>query len=275
MAAAADEARWYVQVDNDVAFATDRWYSSGAAIGRVTVEGDRAIEWGALHEVFTPEAKRFRPGVTIDRAPTARFLGSGALHQRLGASLVTGAVQLGVRGKGAMGERVTDAVHRIISAPEVDWSREVSSKLEARLIAAGTHVAGPVMAHSGVALGNELRFAHAGVQLNVGPVAVPAQLLRFAPTPPFPLFDASSATAWGAWFGASVRHVAHDAALELGYDPSLPAPDRRHTITRAGAGIAFFHRWASVTLAAVQDSREFASQRQPQRFGSLALHVPF
>ena len=28
--AAAEEARWYVRTDNDVAFGTDRWYTSRA-----------------------------------------------------------------------------------------------------------------------------------------------------------------------------------------------------------------------------------------------------
>ena len=70
-AAAQDAPRWYLQFDNDVPFATDRWYSSGLRLARVEDRGGHALEWGVVHEVYTPEAKRFAPG-TLDRAPAAR-----------------------------------------------------------------------------------------------------------------------------------------------------------------------------------------------------------
>ncbi|HEY2628920.1 MAG TPA: lipid A-modifier LpxR family protein, partial [Usitatibacter sp.] len=45
-----DAARWYLRVDNDVAFHTDRWYTSGVRIARVK----DALEWGLTQEIYTP-----------------------------------------------------------------------------------------------------------------------------------------------------------------------------------------------------------------------------
>ena len=47
----AADPRWYLQVDNDVAFATDRWYTSGVRIAREA----GGLEIGVLQEVYTPE----------------------------------------------------------------------------------------------------------------------------------------------------------------------------------------------------------------------------
>ena len=77
--ACAEGARWYVQVDNDVIAGTDRWYTSGVRIARVSPPGRVETEWGILQEIFTPEAKYWVPGVD-DRAPTARLLAYGARH---------------------------------------------------------------------------------------------------------------------------------------------------------------------------------------------------
>jgi len=72
-AAAGEPARWYVRIDNDAFFNTDRWYSSGLRLARVEARGDHEIELGLVHEIYAPEAKRYEFGV-VDRAPAARLL---------------------------------------------------------------------------------------------------------------------------------------------------------------------------------------------------------
>ena len=39
-AARGDDAQWYLRVDNDVPFATDRWYTSGVRIARTHRSSD-------------------------------------------------------------------------------------------------------------------------------------------------------------------------------------------------------------------------------------------
>ena len=274
LGAAAEDARWYAKIDNDVLFHTDRWYSSGVRIARVAAEAGGASEWGLLHEVYTPEAKRFVPSVTLDRAPTARLLASHARHWSDDAHFLTLEGDLGVRGAGAQGERVTDAIHRIISAPRVDWSRETRSQIDASLAATDTRRFGIVDLHYGAVAGTERTFAHAGLQVNAGPVAVPSEALRYVATPPFALAGGAR-EGWGAFAGASVRGVARDRLLDRSYDPTLPPPERRRAVARAAVGAAHAGRWALVSLTVVQESREFTAQRGPQRFGSLVVHIPF
>ena len=274
LGAAAEDARWYAKIDNDVLFHTDRWYSSGVRIARVAAEPGGASEWGLLHEVYTPEAKRFVPSVTLDRAPTARLLASHARHWSDDDRFATVEADLGVRGEGAGGERVTDAIHRVISAPHVDWSRETRSQVDASLAATDTRRFGFVDLHYGAVVGTERTFAHAGLQVNAGPAVVPSETLRYVATPPFALTGGARA-GWGAFAGASVRGVARDRLLDRGYDPMLPPPERRRTVARAAMGASYAGPWGIVSLVAMQESREFAAQREPQRFGSLVVHIPF
>jgi hypothetical protein len=272
--ACAEEPRWYFEVDNDVFLHTDRWYSSGVRVARVAPESGGASEWGLLHEVFTPEAKRFHAGITIDRAPTARLVASHARHWQDDARFATVEVQAGVRGEAAQGERVTRAIHLLVSAPHVDWSREVATRFDGRIAAVESRSVGPVELHYGAALGNETAFAHAGVQASWGTVRMASDVLRFAATPPFAL-GGPRRDGWGAFIGGNVRGVARDRLLDRGYDPTLPAAQMRRAVARIAAGAALVQGWGMVTFTLAQESRAFDTQREPQRFGSLAVHLSF
>jgi lipid A 3-O-deacylase len=268
-AAAAEQPRWYLQVDNDVVFGTDRWYTSGVRIARVDTRGDHEIEWGILQEIYTPEAKHFAPG-TVDRAPAARLLLSLARHDAMPACLQTLEVAVGVRGPSAQGRRATEFVHRLVPAPEVDWSREDSDRLDAQVAAVRSQRSGDAVVHYGAVAGTERTFAHAGAEMQFGK-RIATGLLRFAPTPP----PAAGPAGWGAFAGLGARAVARDRLLERGYDPDAPAPDRERVVGRLAAGVGTVQRWGSAILSLALDSREFAGQRVPQAFGSLVVHVDF
>jgi hypothetical protein len=115
--AVAGDARWYVQVDNDLFFDTDRWYSSGVRIARV----DGPLEFALSQEIFSPDAKNF---VLVDRAPAARLLASGAYHWRDQAVWQTAEAALGVRGPDALGRQATDLFHHLVATHRVDWSKQ-------------------------------------------------------------------------------------------------------------------------------------------------------
>jgi hypothetical protein len=267
--ALAADPRWYVQVDNDFFFDTDRWYSSGVRIARVWEHDGYELEAGVVQEIYTPEGKRFLPG-TVDRAPSARLLASLARHDATSHCLRTIELALGVRGPSAQGERITRFIHRLVPAAKVDWSREEGDRFDAQLAATRSQRWGDAVLHFGGVAGTTRTFGHAGAQWNFG-AGMDSALLRFAPTPP----PAARETRWGGFVGVSARAVARDAMLDRGYDPFLPAPERERWVGRAAAGIAFVDGWGSVTLSLATDSREFEGQRTPQRFGSLAVHVAF
>lgn len=257
--------RWYLQVENDVVFATDRWYTSGVRLARVGSDG---AEWGLLQEVYTPEAKRWRSGVD-DRAPSARLLAYHARHRRAEHEFDTLEIALGVRGPAALGEKATDAIHEIVPAPEVDWSREESNRFDAQLAAVRSHRIGPWMIHGGAVLGNELAFGHVGFEWRHGDGA--SAPLRFAATPP----PGAGASAWDFFAGVSVRAVARNSMLRRNYDPAGPEISLRRGVGRFAVGVATAQPWGSATFALVHETREFAEQRATHGFGVLAVHVAF
>ena len=276
-AACAQErpARWYLQLDNDVAFNTDRWYSSGVRIARVAQGGVHEIEIGVVHEVYMPEQRHWQPG-RADRAPTARLLLDAARHTRDDRVFDTLEVQAGVQGKSALGEEVTRFIHHFIpGGSEVDWSRQLPDRFDASVVAARSMNAGPARVHFGGVLGTRIAFAHAGAELRYGPGSrdIDFQVMRFAATPPFARREGGHG--WSVFAGASVRIVAHNAMLGPNYDPGGADIHGRPGIGRLAAGAAWTFERGSITFSLVHDTREFDEQRKPQHFGSLGAHWTF
>ncbi|HUP31151.1 MAG TPA: lipid A-modifier LpxR family protein, partial [Usitatibacter sp.] len=166
-AAAQEDPHWYMQVDNDSFFGTDRWYSSGVRMARVQRIGDHALEFGVLQEIYTPEAKRFESG-SLDRRPAGRLLLSAARHDYGDSWHQTVELAAGVRGPAAQGERVAEFIHRVFPARDVDWSRERPNELDVQLAAVRSHSFSQLRLHYGAVLGNELAFAHGGVEWRIG-----------------------------------------------------------------------------------------------------------
>ncbi|HEY4998372.1 MAG TPA: lipid A-modifier LpxR family protein, partial [Usitatibacter sp.] len=263
------EARWYTQIANDVVFGTDRWYTSGVRIAR---ERD-GVEWGLVQDIYTPDAKSWHPGKD-DRAPTARLLASGAVHDRSPDAWQTIELALGVRGAAALGHQTTHAIHHFISAPHVDWTRQLGGRVDAQVAFTRSQPVGTdfVKVHYGATIGSQLTFAHAGLELRAGDTTLASSLLRFAPTPPF---STGSPHAWSAYFGASARAIGRNELISENYDPLGPDLKYRRSAVRFAAGVAWMPAWGALTLDVAQDAKEFDAQTAPQRFGSVAVHVAF
>jgi hypothetical protein len=264
-AGAPGDALWYLQVDNDVVFSTDRWYTSGVRIARVK----DGVEWGVAQEIYTPEAKRWRPGVA-DRVPVGRLLLSVARHDVTPQVFQTIELMAGVRGPAAGGRRSTEVIHHVIPAPFVDWTREPANAFDGTLAAVRSQRMGPVRVHYGAQLGTQVTFAHAGVEARVGNTGSAGRLLRFAATP-----ELSAVEGWSAYAGAGLRGVARNKLLDGNYDPGAAPLSRERAVARLAAGVAWTGAWGTATFDLAQDSREFSGQRAPHRFGSLALHLSF
>jgi lipid A 3-O-deacylase len=268
-AASADDARWYAQIANDVAFGTDRWFTSGVRIAR---EQD-GVEWGLVQDIFTPDAKYWVPGKS-DRAPTAVLLASGALHARTPELWQTLELALGTNGPGALGQQTTNAVHHVIHAPHVDWSQQPGGHFDAQVAATRTQ---PVVfdfakIHYGATLGTVMTFAHAGFELRAGDTTLASPLLRWAPTPPF---STGGKHAWSAYVGASERVIGRDQLISRNYDPFGADLKYRRAADRLAAGVAWLPSWGTLAFDVAQDSKDFDAQTSPQRFGSLSIHIAF
>ena len=272
--AAEDDTRWYTQVDNDLVFDTDRWYSSGIRIARVEGSGDLQVEWGLLHEIYSPEGKHWFPGVD-DRAPTARLLVYGARHRLASSYFETLELAAGVRGPAARGKQLTDTVHKFVSAAKVDWSRQEGDQLDVQLAAVRSHAVGDFHLHYGAVVGSEQGFAHGAVEWRVGEGAARVALspiLRYAATPPPPT---TAPHGWAFFVGAGARAVAWNDMIDRNYDAFGPELEPRHVVGRAATGVAWVGAHGALTFAIAAETREFDAQRRSQGFGSLTAYFCF
>lgn len=273
-AAAQETPRWYLRVDNDFFMNTDRWYSSGVRLARVTPREGGAIEWALQQDIYSPDAKGFELG-TVDREPAARLYGAVALHDRTHRRHVTFEGALGVLGPAALGEEVTDVFHAIVPARDVNWDRQGDNRVEAQLAYARTDFLDGFHVHHGAVAGTTHVFAHAGVEVRFGDphlATISSPLMRFAPTPPW---NGARGAGWSGFVGLSARYVARNAVLGEPYDPLSARVEREKVVGRAVGGAAWQRPWGSVVLALAVETREFTAQGDPHAFGSLSVHVPF
>jgi len=237
-AAAAPQALWHAQVDNDVVFDTDRWYTSGvriyrsapldrdsplASFLRTASTREQRFDAGIVHEVYTSDGHA-DPSAP-DRPNAGRLLLSLARHDVSADTLATLGVDAGVSGPAALGEQAQDFIHRIVPAPETDWSVQVGNRADVQLVGAWSHrlgldaVPGALVVHGGAVAGTITAFAHAGIEWRTdGPAEAANPLLRFAATPPL----ARHARGLSFYAGASLRAVGRNRLLERRDDDPKP-----------------------------------------------------
>lgn len=289
-AAAQSPVLWHAQVDNDVAFHTDRWYSSGlrayrsALLGRGSVLAswlrppgtrEQRLDQGIVHEVYTGDG-RARPGAS-DRPNAGRLQFSVARHDIAPDLLATLGVDAGVSGPAALGEEAQDLIHRLVPAPRTDWSGQVSNRADVQAVAAWSQrlgleaVPGALVVHAGAVAGTVTAFGHAGIEWRMhSPAQAAHPLLRFAATPPLP----AAGRGISFFAGASLRTVARNRLFDRRAGDPRPGTSFERRVSRLAAGLAWSDDWGTVSLGLARDSREFAGQPLPHRFGSLTFSFP-
>jgi len=287
-ALAAPPVLWHAQVDNDV-FQSDRWYTSGvrifrsapleaasplASFLRLASVREQRLDAGVAHEVYTGDG---RQAPTLpDRPNAARLLASVARHDISADTFATLGLDAGVSGPAALGEELQDLFHRIAPAPETDWSKQVDNRADIQLSGAWSHrlpleaLPGALVVHGGGVAGTLVALGHAGLEWRTDdPAQAASHLLRFAATPPLARRDGG----WSFFAGASLRAVGRNRLLERRDDDPTPEAGLEKRVTRVAAGFAWSQPWGAVTVGIARDSREFAGQRAPHRFGSLSFSI--
>lgn len=280
LGAAAQEARWYTQVDNDLFYGTDRWYTSGVRIARLLPRGDHGFEAGVLQEIYTPESKRHD---AIDRPPAARLLATFARHDRRPGVWRTWELDAGVTGPSALGKQAQDWIHRYVPAPHEEWKVQRGDRFdgslvycESRVLAALAERGARAKANYGAVLGTQVAYAHAGLELRIGRGAaleISSPVLRYAATPPSSLANAPE-PGWSAFVAGSVRGVMRNHLLDRQSDSPLAALERYRYVRRFSTGVSWVHPYGILTFAMALDTREFVGQRRDQGFGSLTFDIP-
>ena len=273
---------WYLNADNDVAFHTDRWYTSGVRIYRSMPlkEPGTRLDVGIVQELYTDNTNCPKCEA-VDHPYAGRLLASLAYQVARPDSLTTLGADAGVLGPAALGRQTQKLIHHFVTAPHDDWSHQLDNRLDAQLVAVRSQrVLGsdesPValVAHGGGVLGNVQAFAHAGAEVRVGRATSGlAPSMRFAATPPAPV--PGTAAGWSAFAGAGVREIFRNELLTPNADDPTPAPTRTRTVRRTALGLGWGGEWAAIGFAWVTESREFKEQARPQRFGTLTLQLDF
>jgi len=126
-----DRANWYLQVDNDVAFHHDRWYTSGVRIYRSMHAGDAGdrVDIGIVQEIYTNNANCPECEVR-DRPYAARLLLSFARQFARPDSLTTLGADAGVLGPAALGRQAQELAHKVVSAPDDDWTHQLHNRFD-------------------------------------------------------------------------------------------------------------------------------------------------
>jgi hypothetical protein len=285
--AAQTPVLWHLQVDNDVAFHKDRWYTSGvrlyrsaaleagspaASFLRLPATTAQRLDFGVVQDVYTsdPYAAPDAP----DRPNAARLLASVARHDISADTLATLELDAGVSGPAARGEEAQRLIHRLVPAPKTDWSVQVDDRADVQVAGAWSHrlaqevLPGALVVHVGAVAGTLLALGHAGLEWRSdAPAGAANPLLRFAATPPLPREGGGL-----SWFaGASLRAVGRNRLLERRADDPKPQAAAERRVSRLAAGAAWSASWGAVTLGLAQDSAEFEGQPQAHRFGSLTV----
>jgi hypothetical protein len=210
-----------------------------------------------------------------DRAPAARLYVSAAKHVEGNGTFDTFELDAGVRGPSALGEQAQNLTHHLVeSGVKVDWDRQLPDEFDASAIAVRTlSLPAGFRTHFGAVVGNQVTFAHAGIEWRYGEREAPSSpLMRFAASPPF---ARGNTQGWSAYVGASVRGIARNELLSKNYYTFGPELEKKNEVTRVAGGLSWAQAWGDLTFDLATDSREFVGQRTAQKFGSIALHVSF
>jgi len=240
------------------------------------------------HSIFTPEDIDVA-GPLPDQHPYAGLLyGEYSLFAQDDESLRIAALQVGMVGPGAGAEWVQNSVHAVIGSPHAaGWSHQLHNEpvfalyLERRERAV---LARPLLRqqfdvtpHWGLALGTLRSQAKAGITLRYGPD------LRndFGPPRIRPAlggagyFEAVTGFRWYLFAGADLRAVARDLVLDGNTFRDSASVSRTPLVADLQAGLVLTYGNTQLAYTFVTRTREFASQRSAQQFGSLSLAVKF
>jgi hypothetical protein len=112
-----------------------------------------------------------------------------------------------------------------------------------------------------------VRYGHGGALELFSPA------LRFAATPPIPRTQPDGS--WSVFAGANARAVLANHLLDFQDGSATPPLDRKDVVGRFALGGTWLYRAVTVSLALVQETKEFAGQHHNHNFGSLTVYVPF
>lgn len=302
------EGVWSLTSENDLFGGTDRNYSNGIRIERVSpanrvhpglnwvadripiLDLDRTElrqGWALSHAIFTPEDISTAVPDPTDRPYAGWLYGSGTVVATTGNTQDIVQVNLGVVGPSALGEFVQTNWHDLIRAAEPQgWDSQLKDELGLEIIAQRMgRFDGPDLpfgletdygVHGGVTLGNVRTHAAIGATARIGwdlgsdfgPPRIRPALAGAG------TFEPGQSFGGYLFAGFEARAVARDMFLDGNlWRDSARVHDRRNFTGDWQMGLALHQSDVQIAFTYVHRTEEFVAQAGPQRFGAVSISV--
>ncbi len=257
--------------------------------------GTTRVGYAFGQNMYTPENIQTRALVPNDRPYSGWTYLAGAItsSREIGdsAQLDTLELNLGIVGPQSYAEETQREYHRLINAPiPQGWDNQLRNEpgvvlfyeRKWRNVARSQifpGIEGDFSPHAGASLGNVFTYGGAGVTLRIGhnlgvDYGPPRIRPGLAGSMHFESPDAEP-FAFYAFVGAEGRAVARDITLDGNTFARSHSVDRRPLVGDIQTGFALVYMPVRFTFTYVLRTREFETQRNPDRFGAFSLSVKF
>jgi len=308
--AAASSSFWGLEVENDKVAGTDRHYTNGIRLNWLSAAQDvpdwahrvayyapfipdNGIKRWSLrigHSIFTPADTEDEFPESDDRPYAGWLYGGVGFVSDTGGRLDNLELLVGIVGPSAHGETVQNDYHRLIGVEEAKGWDDYRLHDEPGVMLSyerkwrtwqntGRRGFGfDVTPHVGVTLGNVMTHASGGLTLRLGH-NLPNDYgpPRIRPSVPGTIFfvPPESGFGWYLFAGFEGRAVARNIFLDGNTWRDSPSVDKLPFVGDIQAGVALTFDRARIAFTHVLRSREFSTQEEPDRFGSLSLTLRF
>lgn len=295
-------------VENDLFYNNDRNYTSGVALVWVPTAGPapdwallvaRSIPWfpveGDVRHGYALGQNMYAPSdITLANPPLDDRPYAGWLYGTIGLGVETGrqldqlALTLGVVGPASGAEQTQKFVHEIVGSPEPQgWDTQLGNELGILLTyqrswraLATTTLLGldfDLTPHFGGALGNVYTYANGGMTLRYGRnLALDYGPPRIQPSiPGSGFFVPPRSFAWYLFAGVEGRAVARNIFLDGNTNKDSRSVDKEPFVGDLQWGIVLTWRGVRFGYTHVERTREFKTQGEHDKFGSVSLSLSF
>jgi hypothetical protein len=291
-------------LENDFFAGQDRHYTNGLQLAFVTpidampasLRALPPVRWSdATDVVFAFGQRLYTPSDTQVRVPDAKdrpyagwLYGLLDVQSRNNGFVVDHVtLTLGVVGPSALGRQTQDLFHRATqSRKSAGWGSQLHDE---PAITVAFERAWPALVHgpffgwkqdlspiAGATVGNVLAYVDAGAIWRFGSVLpddLPATHVSLGPSRDG--YRGTRQAGWYVWAGGEARAVAHNIFLDGNTGRGGPSVKRKVGGYDLELGVALVWPTMRVSFMLVERGREFEGQRAPDRFGQLAISVPY
>lgn len=279
-------------LENDAVARTDRHYTNGFELSYLSAasEGETGRRFGLTlgHQIYTPNDTDTAAPLPNER-PYAGFAYAGlSFVYDHGDTLDTVLLNVGIVGPDAKGEDLQRSVHELLGSHQsYGWANQLGNELAGQLIyerrwrgllqTRGGGLGLELTPHAGGSVGNVATYANVGATLRFGndlrnDYGVP----RIRPSlPGTAFFEPRDGFGWYVFAGVDGRATAYNIFLDGNTSRESLSVDRKPLTVDLQAGAALIIRRVRLSYTYVLRSKEYETQTDADKFGSVSFSVRF